>query len=256
MKNEIKNLDEVVFEERNKNYGAFYLRRSYNKYVASALFFAVLVFSAVIAIPLIAGKNDVIIKKPGGFVDTVVFLPEPMEKDEVIKLPEQKIEERISASCGFQVVREVFAETDEFPDLFKGSDDDLPDYTGGGGDLIIGGEDFPEIIDSPIIEKPFDYVQQMPCFKGGEEAMFKWLSKHLEYPEIAREAGIKGSVVVTFVVEKDGSITDAEILKDIGGGCGDEALRVVKLMPKWREGRQNSVAVRVQFILPIRFVLE
>ena len=96
----------------------------------------------------------------------------------------------------------------------------------------------------------------MPSFFGGEDAMYKWLSETIKYPLQAKETGIKGTVYITFVVEKDGSITGAQLMRDIGGGCGEEALRVVSLMPKWREGRQSNKPVRVQFVLPIKFELE
>ena len=86
--------------------------------------------------------------------------------------------------------------------------------------------------------------------------MYKWLAENIKYPQVAKETGISGTVIVTFVVEKDGSVTNAKILKGIGGGCDEEALRVVSAMPKWKAGKQNGVPVRVQFNLPIRFTLE
>jgi TonB family protein len=99
-------------------------------------------------------------------------------------------------------------------------------------------------------------VELMPGFDGGEEALYKWLGENIKYPQEAKETGIMGTVIVTFVVEKDGSLTGFHVLKDIGGGCSKEALRVVKAMPKWIPGKQNGVPVRVQFNLPIRFTLE
>ena len=85
--------------------------------------------------------------------------------------------------------------------------------------------------------------------------MLKWLSENIKYPQIAVGTGISGTVIVSFVIEKNGSISNVQLLKDIGGGCGDEAIRVVKLMPKWKEGRQNNIPVRVSYNLPIKFTL-
>jgi protein TonB len=104
-------------------------------------------------------------------------------------------------------------------------------------------------------EPVFVVVESMPEFPGGESARLKYLSENLDYPVIAREAGIEGIVYVTFVVEKNGEITSVEILRGIGGGCDEEALRVVENMPRWVPGKQRNIPVRVQFNMPIRFIL-
>jgi len=96
----------------------------------------------------------------------------------------------------------------------------------------------------------------LPTFIGGEETMYVWLSNNIKYPQEAKETGVQGIVVVTFVVEKDGSHTGVQILKGIGGGCDEEAVRVINAMPKWKPGTQNGEPVRVQFTLPIRYSLE
>lgn len=104
-------------------------------------------------------------------------------------------------------------------------------------------------------EEIFAFVEEEASFPGGEEALYAYLGKSIQYPELARESGITGTVVLKFVVEKDGSITRASILREIGGGCGKEALRVVKNMPKWKPGKQGGRAVRSEFTLPVQFEL-
>lgn len=104
-------------------------------------------------------------------------------------------------------------------------------------------------------EEIFMVVEDQPQFPGGEEARQRFLEENLRYPQMAREAGIQGTVFVTFVVEPDGSVTNVEILRGIGGGCDEEAIRVVRQMPSWEPGRQRGQAVRVQFNMPIRFRL-
>jgi len=101
----------------------------------------------------------------------------------------------------------------------------------------------------------FTVVEDQPSYPGGEEARIRYLQENLRYPQMAREAGIQGTVFVTFVVERDGSVTDVRILRGIGGGCDEEAVRVVQNMPRWNPGRQRGQPVRVQFNMPIRFVL-
>lgn len=104
--------------------------------------------------------------------------------------------------------------------------------------------------------KIFTVVENDPEFPGGMEALYKYLAENIKYPQLARENGITGKVYVTFVVERDGSIANPKILRDIGGGCGAEAIRVVKAMPKWTPGKQRGKAVRVQFNLPVNFNLK
>lgn len=101
----------------------------------------------------------------------------------------------------------------------------------------------------------FTFVQDEPSYPGGDEARIRYLTENTKYPEIAKESNIQGIVYVTFVVEKDGSITAVQVLRGIGGGCDEEAVRVVKSMPKWTPGKQRGKAVRTQFNLPIKFTL-
>jgi len=111
----------------------------------------------------------------------------------------------------------------------------------------------PEEPEEPEI---FTVVEQQPEFPGGQGELLKYLGKNISYPPIAQENGIEGTVVVRFVVNETGGISDINILRDIGGGCGAEAVRVVKSMPKWKAGKQRGKAVKVYFTLPVRFKLE
>ncbi len=115
-----------------------------------------------------------------------------------------------------------------------------------------------EISDAPVQERAdeiFDVVETMPTPPGGMEGWNKYLSKNLKYPTQARRMGIEGTVYVVFVVNTDGSIQDVEILRGIGGGCDEEAMRVVRNAPKWEPGKQRGRPVRVKMRLPIRFKL-
>jgi len=104
-------------------------------------------------------------------------------------------------------------------------------------------------------ETPVDFVEQMPQFVGGDKEMMSYLTKNIKYPVIAQEQNIQGTVVVRFVVGKDGNIKDAVILRSLDPSCDKEALRVVKSMPKWIPGRQNGNPVAVYYTLPVRFKL-
>ncbi|MDD2964108.1 MAG: energy transducer TonB [Bacteroidales bacterium] len=101
----------------------------------------------------------------------------------------------------------------------------------------------------------FQIVEEMPSFPGGDSARFAYLRNNINYPQTAREGRIQGTIYVTFVVERDGSITDIKILRGIGGGCDEEVIRLISMMPRWNPGRQRGKPVRVQFNMPIKYVL-
>ena len=115
----------------------------------------------------------------------------------------------------------------------------------------------PVIEEEEIVEAEiFKVVEEMPEFPGGAAKMMEYIQKNIKYPMMARESDIQGRVFVSFVVEPDGSITNVAVLRGIGGGCDEEALRVVQSMPNWKPGKQRGSAVRCSFTVPIVFKLQ
>jgi periplasmic protein TonB len=106
------------------------------------------------------------------------------------------------------------------------------------------------------VNKVFLVVEQPPEFEGGQEGLNKFVYKHIKYPASARRMNIEGTVYVGFVVNSDGSVSDAAIIKGISADCDKEALRVIQMMPKWRPGKQSGRPVRVKFVYPIKFKLD
>ena len=104
--------------------------------------------------------------------------------------------------------------------------------------------------------KVYDLVDEMPSFPGGPAELMKWLSSHVQYPAIAIESCIQGSVIVAFIVEPDGSVSNAKLMRSIDPSIDQEALRVVRQMPKWIPGKQNGAAVRVKYNVPVIFKLQ
>ena len=107
-----------------------------------------------------------------------------------------------------------------------------------------------------VEDEIFQVVEQDPEFPGGVEALYKFVQQNIKYPQLAKENNITGRVFVQFVVEKDGSVSNVRAARDIGGGCGAEAVRVVKSMPKWTPGKQRGKAVRAAYTLPVNFNLQ
>ena len=255
MKTNAKNLDDIVFENRNKDYGAYSLRKNYNKNMMSAVIIAITVFLLGVSVPLIAnyfstGKGSV------GPDDIIVIMEPTPKKVEIAKLPEAPMEKKKERTYRAPVVTTNDAEVpDDLMDLMDLARNEAPTDTS--GTLVDVPEDKPntKVIDDEDVSKPPTIVEEMPEFPGGDVARIKFLAENTKYPDVAKQTGIQGPVYLTFVVEKDGSITNVKILRGIGGGCDDEAMRVAKLMPKWNPGRQNGKEVRVQMNMPTSFIL-
>jgi TonB family protein len=121
-------------------------------------------------------------------------------------------------------------------------------------ETLLGG--LSTLADAPEKDSIFQVVDEMPEFPGGPEAMMKFVTSNVKYPEKAKDEGIAGRVFVSFVVEKDGTVSNVKVLRGIGGGCDEEAVRVVKSMPKWKPGMQKGKPVRVNFNMPFTFKLD
>ena len=114
-----------------------------------------------------------------------------------------------------------------------------------------------EVEEEEVVEaEVFTIVEEMPAYPGGDAKLYEYLGKNIKYPQIARESGIQGRVFVNFVVEPDGSVSNVKVMRGIGGGCDEEAVRVIKTMPKWKPGKQRGKAVRVTYTIPVVFQLQ
>lgn len=133
-------------------------------------------------------------------------------------------------------------------------------YIGYGTSTMIVNQSLPNVI-IPLKkesehDKAYDVVEEMPEFPGGMSAMMQYLAQNIKYPEEAHKKGIQGRVIATFVVEKDGSITNAKVVRSIDPQLDAEALRVVNAMPKWKPGKQGGEAVAVKYTVPVTFKLD
>jgi periplasmic protein TonB len=114
---------------------------------------------------------------------------------------------------------------------------------------------FEEAPEEETSDEVFTIVEDQPTPQGGMQAFYKYVGKNLKYPSQARRMGIEGRVFVQFIVDKDGSLNDVQVIKGIGAGCDDEAVRILKAAPKWKPGKQRGRPVRVRMVLPIQFKL-
>jgi periplasmic protein TonB len=253
-----ESLEEIIFKGRNKDYGAYSLRKNYGNHVIIALFIAVLFIGSALTYPLMMKPADVPDKINKDTITIVVTpfkypdLPPPLKFPAAPPAP--KIADKPLAFRAPKVT-----ETGENTDL--GKQDQYSDQKPVAvSPTPVGVGPQPEKPEPALVTQekpvPLTIVEEMPQFPQGVSGLKAYLLGHIRYPQEAKELNTQGFVFVTFVVEPDGSITGVKLLRGIGSGCDEEAVRVVRDMPKWTPGKQNGIPVRVQFNLPIKFTLQ
>ena len=264
---------EMVFEGRNKEYGAYRLRKNAGK---RNMYSLITIFIAALAIWACIGLVKFVESRTKKVAVTSVAelsaLNQPKKKAEVkqkqvkIEQPE-KVVERVKSSVKFTAPVIKKHEEVKPEDELKTQDELMNTKTAIGALDVKGNDDANgEVLKikeavaqpepKPEPEKVFDVVEQMPSFPGGPQALMQWLSENVRYPVVAQENGVQGRVVVSFVVERDGSITDVKVVRSVDPSLDKEAARVVKSMPRWIPGKQNGQAVRVKYNVPVAFRLQ
>lgn len=265
---------DLVFEGRNQAYGAYKLRKGTAKRNVWALIIVGLA-AALLYLGLQLQKMAEANKKVENTqaVELAKLNTEKkeakVEKKEIIKQEPEKVVEQVKSSVKFTapVIKkdsEVKEEDEIKLDEVQKSDKAVGAFTVEGNDEVGGAvlkakEDIaaPEPPKHVVEEtKIFTVVEQMPMYPGGYGALMGYLRDNIHYPTVAAENGVQGRVVVGFVVERDGSITDVKILRGVDPSLDREAMRVVKSMPKWTPGKQNGSAVRVKYQVPVSFRLQ
>ncbi|HAH22922.1 MAG TPA: energy transducer TonB [Prolixibacteraceae bacterium] len=257
---------DLLFKDRNQAYGAFELRKDSSRRHKWGVIGALIFFALVITIPIlykqmIANRKDtmtevttlsnieidkqkmekpkeVIIEKPAPpLKSSIKFTPPVIKPDEEVREDEEiKTQEELTKT-DINISTADVKGTDEVNGM------DIADLN-----KMMVGED--------STSAPYSVVEQMPEFPGGEAAMMKYLHNSVKYPRIATENGVQGKVYVNFVVDKSGGISNVKVVRGVDAALDNEAVRVIKAMPKWIPGKQNGETVRVSYTVPINFVLQ
>ena len=267
---------DIMFENRNKEYGAYVLRRQTTARNIKSII-AVLIIFALVMVYMVA-KNAYDDYQKAHMAQTQVTeltaLQEQkkeakVERKEIVK--QEKVEqvvEKVKSSIKFTAP--VIKKDDEVrpEDEMKSQDEIMNSKVAVGFANVIGNDESGEVLKAKeaLVTEPvkpkeeenkvFDVVEQMPSFPGGMAALMAYLQKSIKYPPVAEENGIQGRVVCTFVVERDGSVTDVRVAKSVDPSLDKQAVRVVSAMPKWIPGKQNGQSVRVKYTLPVTFRLQ
>lgn len=273
----------LVFADKNKEFGAYQLRKESDKRHNLAAIFTliglVVIFILIIALSrwsdYRAEQQAIALQEQREKMMAAQLAeqndepePEPEIEEQKFEQPEIEVPEEVLATV--QVTQIAIVDADKVKNVVMDMDTQKEDNTARGVVTQEGSDDadkFKAVQEQVIVKEPepevkpkeeeiFVAVEQQAEFPGGTAAMMKWLSNNVRYPESAQQNDIQGRVIVKFVVEKDGSIGHAEILKGVDRDLDREAIRVVKKMPRWQPGKNNGVAVRSYFNLPVVFRLQ
>ena len=250
--------DDLVFTNRNRSYGAYALRKMYPNRVTIAFGVSMALVTTILASPIIKsmllGDPISVIADKKEHPNTLDFVP-PITP---IITPPPPTVTHVTEQLMYVPPKVTQEEVDDVPPTI----DELkvaniaPVTTEGQGVIV----DDPPVVE-PIEAEPDDSgkiyttVQIQPEFIGGYAELMKFIAKNIKYPSSARRMGVEGSVFISFVVNEDGTINSVQALKGIQVDCDNEALRLIGKMPSWKPGKQNGKAVKVRFVLPIKFKL-
>mgnify|MGYP004446111561 FL=1 len=271
---------DIVFDGKNQAFGAYEMRKGTTKRHTKAVVI-VLIIIGLLALGM--GVAGVVSKYASGeeegadaSVEQQLAVyeaeeDEAEEEEETFEMPEPEIEEMIKEDVANQIQNTIIdvVEDDKVVNEVK-TQDELreDDRQVGVQDISDGVDDLTKkVVKEEVIiveeKKPVEdivyttaNVQQQPQFPGGEAAMYKWLSEHIQYPPQAAEEGVDGRVTVQFVVTKTGAIENVQVVRPRHPALDKEAIRVVKSMPAWNPGRNNGQPVKVTFVLPVSFKLQ
>ena len=254
--------EDIVFEHRNKAYGAYFIRNIYSRHVIQAALIASAIVGLILAFPTIAeffkAQTDVeeVGLKQVKYTDLAP--PPPIDKN-TPPPPKLDIPPPVKTIIKFlppKVTDKQIEEEEKMPTIEEIKVNDTGAETVEGVGDVIFDEPVEEVVkDESDEDVIFTVVEQQAEFEGGFEAMAKFIAKNMKYPAQARRMGVEGSVFVSFVVDKEGNISDPQVIKGISADCDKEAIRVVKAMPPWKPGKQNGKPVKSRFVLPIKFRL-
>ncbi|MGE5419983.1 MAG: energy transducer TonB [Chloroflexota bacterium] len=255
---DIMNFDEELFEKRNKDYGAYQLRKRYNGVMTSSVIIAIILFSAAVILPfLMRPKNEKVIAGRAGYTTVSmenfeppedIYIPPaappppPARAEDIVRYVPPEVVDTVTP---FEPTLATPEELAEIPD-----DVNLDLMGTGSGTNSMG-------VEGGIpTDEPFFFVEQMPTFKGGDINKFRlWVQQRTNYPQEAIDKKIKGQVVLTFIVETDGTISNVTVVKGVDPLLDSEAIKAIESSPKWTPGFQRGQPVRVRYAIPLNFTI-
>lgn len=252
----IPTFDDIVFEKRNKEYGAYQLRKKYNRVVIISTVIGCIALATAVIIPYINASRNASHKQREA-TEVIAEMANDIQ-NEVAPPPPPPPPPAAEVQTVVKYVAPVVVDTikiEEQTQLMI-SDEQVETTVNKEAVEIVEQKEIVIEVEEAEEEKVFIAVEEAPEFPGGQTALLQYIANAVKYPVIAQENGVQGTVYVTFVVNKDGSVSNAKVLRGVDPSLDAEALRVVSTLPKWKPGKQSGTPVRVSYNVPIKFQLQ
>lgn len=251
-------IDDLLFQSRNKDYGAYQLRKRYNSVVIAGIILASLIVSLAVIIPFVLSpRTDNVLIGNRGYIQLQMENLEP-PKEEIYVPPSPPPPQAVHVEEIVKYVPPVVVDSVPLLEKSQLSNDEYLNQTttektdiagNGTGDNLMAGQD------GTATDEPFFLVEVMPSFKGGGLDKFRiWVQNRTTYPKEAVDLKIRGTVFLTFIVEKDGSVSNVTVVKGVNPLLDNEAVKAISESPKWTPGLQRGEAVRVRYSIPLNFM--
>jgi len=253
-----RNWDDMVFENRHKEYGAYSIRQAYSRNVAIGFAITATAALLVIILPRLlpsASAENVLPEKKVRALEIQPQIYRIEEKKVVPKVAAAKRSDNLAVRVTHDEVTKPTPTVEEQSQALSSITTDEGDGAVGfsdGGDVGVPDAPVEQIVTTP---KVFDIVEQMPAYEGGMEAMARFISRNIKYPAAAKRIDVQGTVFVSFIINYAGKVTEVKVIRGIMTECDNEAARVIGAMPGWKAGIQNGIPVSVRMVLPIKFSL-
>jgi periplasmic protein TonB len=250
-----KSWDDLVFENRNHDYGAYAIRKSYTDNVLSGAFFSIAIGALVLLIPFLSsfmrGEDAPLIPNiPLEDLTNIFIQPPPIEliPPTVVAPASPAAIRNLPPQVTTQPTDVVLPTNAELTASLPG----IADTEGSvpTGESIVAPAELPVVVEPPSV---FSIAEVMPVYEGGLKAMYEFIQKKMRYPSVAQRNDVQGTVYVSFVVNASGKVVDVGIVKGVSSDLDKEAVRVIAMMPGWKAGKQHDKNVSVRMTLPIKF---
>jgi protein TonB len=249
--------DDLLFKSRNKDYGAYQLRKRYNSVVVAGVILASFLVTTAVLLPFVlTSRNDRVLRGGANYVqvklENLELPPEELYVPPAPPPPEATRVQEVIKYVPPVVVDTVLPNESSLPtndQILSQSETDQIEVTGSGsGDDLLSGQEGPET------DEPFFFVEVMPSFRGGDINKFRdWVQKRTSYPQAAIDRKIQGKVFLTFIIETDGTVSNVTIVKGVDPIIDDEAVKAIRESPKWSPGLQRGQPVRVRYSISLNF---
>jgi protein TonB len=249
-------LDDIVFENRNKEYGAYDIRRRYSKTMTLSIIVGIIIVMTAAIVPYLRAKNIAQVKARDAN-EVIAEMANDIQQEEAAPPPPPPPPPPAEQQTVVKYVAPVVVDTikPEEATQFMTADDVAETVVDEDVGLEVV-EEVREEIEEEAPQEVFVVVEEMPSFPGGETELFKFIYDNIKYPEIAKENNIQGKVILRFCVTYKGTVDQVQVIRGVDPALNDEAVRVINMLPLWKPGKQGGKPVNVWYSVPINFQLK